>query len=98
MKFGLTPEQYDFIRREVITSLEDHGATVWVFGSRARGDHKKFSDLDLMVQSDKDLNSLVSQIDETLVDSSFPFKVDLILEENFAESYRENFEKEKLKF
>jgi predicted nucleotidyltransferase len=96
MKFGLTEEQYQYIQKIVIGPLKDQGATVWIFGSRARGDHKEFSDLDLMVGSKEDISSSLGKIQETLEDGNFPFKVDVVLSKDFAESYRESFERDKV--
>jgi len=42
MKFGLTQEEYAFVAAQVIEPLRARGATVWCFGSRARGDYQKF--------------------------------------------------------
>ena len=98
MKYGLTPEQYHFIEEEVVGPLESLGAKVWVFGSRARGDHKKFSGLDLMVETENDVRFVISQIDEMLIESSFPYKVEIVIKNDFEQSYIENFENEKVEF
>ncbi|MBE9540577.1 MAG: nucleotidyltransferase domain-containing protein [Proteobacteria bacterium] len=37
--------------------LKNQGANVWIFGSRARGDHQEYSDLDLMVSADIDISA-----------------------------------------
>ncbi|MCB0357644.1 MAG: nucleotidyltransferase domain-containing protein [Bdellovibrionales bacterium] len=98
MKFGLTQEQYKYILETVVLPLESNEAIVWCFGSRARGDYKKFSDLDLMVESKKDQSVLMAKIRETLENSNFPLKVDLVDKNEFAISYLENFNKEKIRF
>lgn len=96
MKFGLTKEQYQYIQVTVVDSLKEQGATVWIFGSRARGDHKEFSDLDLMVESKADVSAKVGKIQEILEDGNFPYKVDIVQHKDFAESYRESFEADKV--
>ena len=96
MKFGLKEPQYQYIQEIVVVPLKNRGATIWVFGSRARGDHEKFSDFDLMVESKEDISSLVSQIQETLENGNFPYKVDIVQSKDFAESYRESFERDKV--
>ena len=96
MKSGLTEEQFQYIQELVIDPLKDKGATVWVFGSRARGDHKKYSDLDIMVESREDTSAIVGKIQEDLESGNFPFKVDIVQNKDFAESYRENFEIDKV--
>lgn len=98
MKFGLNKEQYNFIYEQVVKNLEKNNAQIWCFGSRARGDHKEFSDLDLMVYSNKDLNSEIGLIIENLSKSNFPFKVDIIQYKDFAENYKQSFEADKKLF
>jgi len=96
MKFGLTEKQYRYIQEVVVAPLKNRGATVWIFGSRARKDHGKFSDLDIMVDSEEDISLLVSKIQETLENGNFPYKVDIVQSKDFAESYRESFEVDKV--
>lgn len=45
MKFGLSQSEYKLIQLLVIEPLARYQAQVWIFGSRARGDFKPFSDL-----------------------------------------------------
>ena len=96
MKFGLTQDQYTYILNEVVLPLENKGAEVWCFGSRARNTHELFSDLDLMVVADISLKTLISNLKEKLTNSNFPFKVDIVEYSDFAESYKQNFAAEKL--
>ncbi len=76
--------------------LKNQGATVWVFGSRARGDHQEYSDLDLMVSAGDDISSQVGKIQELLEEENFPFKVDIVEDKNFAGSYRDSFDRDKV--
>ncbi len=62
MKFGLTDSQYKYIYETVVAPIANKGARIWCFGSRARGDHKPYSDLDLAIESHSDLHSLISLI------------------------------------
>ena len=98
MKFGLTKNQYQYIQKTVVDPLKEQGVTVWIFGSRARGDQHEFSDLDLMVVSKVDVSANVGEIQEILEESSFPYKVDIVQNKDFAESYRESFERDKVEF
>ena len=98
MKFGLTEQQYSYIQEIVVLPLKNEGASIWVFGSRARGDHSRFSDFDLMVKSKVDVSTLVSRIQENLENGNFPYKVEIVQSKDFAESYREGFEKDKVEF
>lgn len=98
MKFGLSEEQYQFIVKQVIEPLEQHNARVWCYGSRARGTHGPFSDLDLMAESSSDLSSLIYKLQENLSNSNFPYKVDLVQYSNFAESYKPGYQQDKVPF
>ncbi|MFM8316713.1 MAG: nucleotidyltransferase domain-containing protein [Deltaproteobacteria bacterium] len=98
MPFGLSPQQYEFILKIVVHPLEALGASVWCYGSRARGDHSPFSDLDLMVESDKDLSREISSISDFLEESQFPYKVEIVLYSHFAEQYKAGYENDKKRF
>ncbi|OFZ15327.1 MAG: hypothetical protein A2Z20_11340 [Bdellovibrionales bacterium RBG_16_40_8] len=98
MNFGLTPSQYEFISNNVVTPLELSGANIYCYGSRARGDNRPFSDLDLMIESAHVTSALetnISAIQEFLVNSNFSLKVDLALFTQFAETYKDGYQKDK---
>ena len=83
----------------IIAPLKNQGAALWIFGSRARGDHKKFSDVDLLYQvaSSKKLpKGFLFDIQSTLEESDFPFKVDLVNRDEIASGYRDKVESEKI--
>lgn len=96
MKFGLTAPQLDFIYKTVVRPLQALDARVFCYGSRARGDFKKFSDLDLMVESKNPQSIDLNPIQEILQNSSFPYKVDLVHISDFAQNYRAGYEAEKV--
>lgn len=98
MKYGLTDDEYHYILKAVVEPLNQQGAKVYCYGSRARGDYKKFSDLDLMVESAQDVGKVISDIKEALVESSFPYKVDLVQLSEFAESYKQGYFKDRKPF
>jgi predicted nucleotidyltransferase len=98
MKFGLSPQHFYYILTEVVKPLEKHGAEVWCYGSRARGDHQKFSDLDLMVESNKDLSKVIGELLEKVTKSNFPYKIDLVQITEFADSYKDGYLKDRKRF
>lgn len=58
-----------------------------VFGSRYNGTSKKYSDLDIAIVSDKELDwELISDIKESFQDSDITFRVD-VLDWNTTEDY-----------
>lgn len=88
---SLSAEQLDYIRKIVVNPLKRHGARVYCFGSRARGDAAPFSDLDLMVVADSPLKSELTRIREELEEGSFPYVVELVEEETFLKSYGDDY-------
>ena len=98
MKFGLNKEQYNYINEVVVKPLKNENAEVWCYGSRARNTHHKFSDLDLMVVSEKNLTTKIEEIKELLSNSNFPYKVDIVQLQNFAKAYLPSYEKDKIKW
>lgn len=92
---GLSATERRFLHDEVIQPLQRAGYRVWCFGSRARGDERRFSDVDLLVSGDGNPRRLVGAIEERLVDSNFPYKVDIVIESDLAEAYRDRVLRER---
>lgn len=79
MKLDIQPDDLETIR----AILREHlpaGAKVWVFGSRAKGNAKKYSDLDLAIQlQDAALTlELLTALSHAFEESALPYKVDLV--------------------
>lgn len=93
--FGLSQKNWNLIENLLLAPLKNVPVKIWVYGSRARGDHKKFSDLDILLAGE--IHSMViSKIQTALEESSLPIKVDIAKENNLAPSYRENIDKDKI--
>ena len=70
--------------------------TVWAFGSRVGGTARKFSDLDIVIVSDKPLDTLrIASLRDAFSDSDLSFKVDIIewygTDEEFRGIIKENY-------
>ena len=90
MKFGLSDPELRFVISKLIDPLKKAGAKVWVFGSRARGDHRPFSDLDILFELPTQAylpTGFLSELKEIMEESRFPYKVDLVNVDELAESY-----------
>ena len=73
---GVTPEQKVFI----LSVLKKHfpDAKIYFFGSRTRGDFKKYSDLDLCIDNTEPLDLVVlSEVKEVFSQSNLPYQVDI---------------------
>mgnify|MGYP000459166604 CR=1 FL=1 len=87
MKPKLSNEELEFIRQKVVRPLNTAGYQVWCFGSRARGEGSRYADVDLLIEGPGQPRALLSDINEQLIDSNFPYKVDLVLASDLAKSY-----------
>ena len=97
MTFGLSPKQWKLLKEKVFCPLIKSNSQVFVFGSRARGDFKRFSDIDILVESTNAdaTRTLLSKINEDLEESNLSIKVDLVLLQDLAESYTEQVLRER---
>ena len=60
-----------------------------MFGSRASGTAKEYSDLDIAIMGDEPLSlRVVSALDEALGESDLPFKVDIVEWARIDEGFR----------
>ncbi|MBF0359993.1 MAG: nucleotidyltransferase domain-containing protein [Oligoflexia bacterium] len=100
--FGLTS-----VERELIISLikqelfPDQKLKIWIFGSRARRDNQRYSDVDLLLEIDPPSTLTTEQfvkMQSNLEESYIQYKVDLVCSSTIEESYRENIERDKVLF
>lgn len=99
MPYGLTDSEFQFLTDTVIEPLKQVYAKVYLFGSRANGKYKKFSDIDILYipeSSQPISSSLISKIVTTLEDSQFAYKVDLVSSKELAASYRPSVDTDKI--
>ncbi len=92
MKFGLSDSQFKILLDLVIRPLQNQGAKVFIFGSRAKGNHHPFSDIDLLFQENPNQPiqpEFVSKIMDDIENSNLVIKVDLVNEQALAKSYRD---------
>jgi predicted nucleotidyltransferase len=67
------------ILRRVLRQYLPTDARAFVFGSRAHGGARQYSDLDLALEWDQPLGlDLIGQIAEALSESDLPYKVDIV--------------------
>ena len=69
---------------------------VFVFGSRARGDYKKYSDLDLLLIAEPEITPSTTQaMIDAFDESDLPVKVDVVRYEDILESFKTNIQRDK---
>lgn len=65
---------------------------LFLFGSRAKGMAKKFSDIDLAVKSDYLTPAIKAKIEFVLENSTLPYKVDIVDLNNITDDFRKLIE------
>lgn len=94
---GLNSKDYEILNTILIMPLKSRGCRLWVFGSRARGDYKEYSDIDLLYEAKADLPlGLIYDIKTQLEDSNLSIKVDLVDVKDLAESYKHSVFQDRL--
>jgi len=79
------------VRRIVLAGLRDRPASVYLFGSHARGDARPGSDIDVAILPAAPLPApVLARIRDALEESRIPYRVDLVdlagAEEDFVNS------------
>ena len=93
MKISVTPAELIIIK-EILKKQLPATAKIWVFGSRANGTAKKTSDLDLMLDIGQPLTlKILANLHEEFIESSLPYKVDLVDWRSISDSFKAKIEK-----
>jgi type I restriction enzyme S subunit len=96
-KFGIAKEHRNWIKKILNAYLP--GVKIHVFGSRAHEDHKRYSDLDLAIETNGPIpNKTLMEIREQFTESSMPFKVDLVEYAKLDPEFKKNILNDWLEF
>ena len=91
MKFGLSDSDLKLILDEIIKHLgETTSPEIYIFGSRAKGNYRPYSDIDLLLKADSYGKKSLSNID--LAELNTPYKVDFVLDKDLYDAYRDDIE------
>lgn len=74
----------DIFRKNIPSGIK---VVVCIFGSRAKGSHSTYSDVDLLIECDALPSGTLSRIAESLEESSLPYKFDLVDAAKLAPEY-----------
>jgi predicted nucleotidyltransferase len=87
-------------RRLVLTILRANlpqNTKVWVFGSRATGRARRYSDLDLAIDAGRPLTlDELAGLTEAFSDSDLPYKVDIVDWRNIQDRWRQTIMAERV--
>ena len=73
------PPDHARLVRGILGSLLPAGTMAWVFGSRATGRARPYSDLDLAIDAGRPLTlEELARLSEAFRDSDLPYRVDLV--------------------
>ena len=88
----LPPEQLQLVLS--LTQMYLPGVEVWAYGSRVRGNPRRYSDLDLVAFAGPMQSSQANNLREAFEESDLPIRVDLFLWDELPDSFRRQIEQE----
>lgn len=87
--FGLEKKYINFILKTINQNITCDNASFYIFGSRAKGNYKEYSDIDIAIDlnGEKIPADVLGKILINFEDSTLPYEVDIIdlnsIDENF---------------
>lgn len=91
----IQPEQWSIVHGILQKHVPDHA--VWAFGSRATGNAKKFSDLDLVIIAAAPLPlDLCASLSEDFSESDLPWRVDVVDWATTSDVFRKIIERDRV--
>ena len=92
----IKPDELTIVRAILQKYLPDT-SKVWVFGSRATGKAKRFSDLDLAVDAGRPLTlSEQARISDAFTESPLPWRVDIVDMQTVSDRFRHIIDEQKV--
>lgn len=87
--FGLEEKYMNFLYALLKKYIPEENANFYVFGSRAKGIYKDYSDIDVAIDlfGKKIETSTVEKIKSAFENSTFPYEVDVIDLNSISESF-----------
>lgn len=95
-QFGLSKEQLFEIKKIIVENFKGHSLAVFVFGSRATGKYRQYSDLDLWIDSTPELSSEeINNLRVKFEESNLPIKIDIVTKTTCLQEYLPRINTEK---
>ena len=97
-KIILSSKQFKIVK-DILQSNLPVAANVWVFGSRAKGNVKPYSDLDLAIDMHQPITiDIHAKLADAFDESDLPFKVDIVDWQSINESFKKNIADDRIEF
>ena len=86
--FGLEERHLNFIKETLRKHIPNQEAKFYIFGSRAKGKYKEYSDVDIAIDYSNLTTSIKSKLELEFENSTFPYEVDIVDLNNIKESFK----------
>ncbi len=91
------PRDYTRLVLDILRAHLPRRTRVWVFGSRATGRARRYSDLDLAIDAGRPLTlDEIAGLAEAFSDSDLPYRVDLVDWQDIDDRWRETIAAERV--
>ena len=95
-KIDLAPDQRRLVL-DILGANLPQGTKTWVFGSRATGRARRYSDLDLAIDAGRPLTlDEIARLSEAFSDSDLPYRVDFLDWHDINDRWRETIVAERV--
>ena len=86
--FGLEERHLNFIKETLKKYIPDSDAKFYIFGSRAKGKYREYSDVDIAIDCPHLDVSTKSKLELEFENSTFPYEVDIVDLNSIKESFK----------
>ena len=87
-KFGLEKRHLEFVKHILTKYVHDGSAKFYIFGSRAKGNYRKYSDIDIAIESNNFTDEIKSKLEFEFENSTLPYEVDVINLNSITEKFK----------
>jgi len=92
--FGLEDRHLNFIKDMLKKHIQNKDAKFYIFGSRAKGKYREYSDVDIAIDSPDMTSEKKLKLESDFENSTFPYEVDILdlntIKENFKNIIKED--------
>ena len=86
--FGLEDRHLNFVKETLKKYIPNPNAKFYIFGSRARGKYREYSDVDIAIDSLDLTSEIKSKLEIEFENSTFPYEVDIVDLNCIKESFK----------